>query len=99
MNYRALKARVAAAERRVDTHLSAAVRNLDHAGQTTRASVTPLRIVVVGVIGGFFIGRLRPLHGAQRLPHVFRVAMALLPMLESLAPLMAGLRAVARSDK
>ncbi|MEZ5545547.1 MAG: hypothetical protein R3F10_10235 [Lysobacteraceae bacterium] len=99
MNHRALKARVAAAERRVDAHLSAAVRNLDHVGVTTRASATPLRIVVAGLLGGFLIGKLRPLRGAQRVPGLFRAAAALVPMLDAFGPLMAGLRAAAQRDK
>ncbi len=99
MNHRALKARVAAAERRVDAHLSAAVRNIDQAGQTTRASATPLRIVVAGLLGGFLIGKLRPLRGAARLPNLFRAAAALMPLFDTLAPLLAGLRVVARDNR
>lgn len=99
MNHRTLKARVAAAERRVDEHLSAAVQSIDRAGQTTRAAATPLRIIVTGLLGGYLIGRLRPMRGAQGLPNVFRAAMALVPLFDTLAPLVAGLREATRNSR
>jgi hypothetical protein len=99
MNHRALKARVAAAERRVDAHLSAAVQSIEHAGQTTRAAATPMRIIVTGLLGGYLIGRLRPMRGTRQLPNLFRATMALVPLFDTFAPLMAGLRDAARNSR
>ena len=92
MNYRALKARVAAAERRVDAHLDDAGRQIGVMRSTTKQSLTPTRLVVAGLLGGFLIGVLRPVKHAAALPSLVRMLASVPPLLAAMEPWLGMLR-------
>lgn len=92
MKYHALKARVAAAERRVGEHLDDAGRQIATMRTTTRESLTPTRIVVAGVLSGFLLGWLRPVKHAAALPSLIRLIAGVPPLLAAIEPLLGALR-------
>lgn len=95
MNYRALKARVAAAERRVGEHLDEAGHQAVLMHATTRQSLTPARLVVAGLLGGFLIGVLRPVKHAAAIPSLIRMLAGVPPLLAAIEPLLNLLREAA----
>lgn len=102
MKYRALKARVAAAERCVGEHLGGAGERVGTMRATVRQSMTPVRILVGGLATGLIVGWLRPLRHAAVLPSLIRVAASVPGLMASLEPLLApirqGMRAAAEED-
>ncbi|MCX7557130.1 hypothetical protein OS187_09910 [Xanthomonadaceae bacterium JHOS43] len=86
MKYRALKARVAAAERRVGEHLDDAGRQIAVMRATTEQSMTPLRIIGSGFVGGFLIGWIRPVKHAAALPSLIRLLTGIPPLLLAIEP-------------
>lgn len=97
MKYRALKARVAAAERRVGEHLDDAGRQIGVMRTTAKQSLTPTRLVVAGLLGGFLIGLLRPVKHAATIPSLVRFLAGMPPLLAALEPLLGALREPARA--
>ena len=92
MKYAALKARVAAAERRVGEHLDDAGRQVATMQATVKEAVTPARILVGGLLGGLLTGWLRPLKRARVLPSLVRFAAGVPSLLAAVEPLLAPLR-------
>ncbi len=86
MKYRALKARVAAAERRVGAHLDDAGRQIGVMRATTKQSLTPTRLVVAGLLGGFLLGVLRPVKHAAAVPSLIRLLAGVPPLLLAIEP-------------
>lgn len=96
MKYAALKARVAAAERRVGEHLDDAGRQIGVMRTTTKQSLTPTRLVVAGLLGGFLIGLLRPVKHAAAIPSLVRLLTGVPALLAAVEPWVGILRQ--RSD-
>ena len=92
MKYSALKARVAAAERRVGEHLDDAGRQIGVMRTTTKQSLTPTRLVVAGLLGGFLIGLQRPVKHAAALPSLVRLLAGVPSLLAALEPLLNRVR-------
>ncbi len=99
MNYRALKARVAAAERRVGEHLDDAGRQAAVMRTTTKQSLTPTRLIVAGVLSGFLIGWLRPVKHAAALPNLIRLLAGVPPLLAAIEPWLGPLRGAAQANE
>lgn len=97
MKYHALRARVAAAERRVGEHLDDAGRQIGVMRTTTKQSLTPTRLVVAGLIGGFLIGVLRPVKHAAAIPSLVRLLAGVPPLLAAIEPWLGGLRETSRA--
>lgn len=95
MKYAALKARVAAAERRVGEHLDAAGHQAATMRGTARDAVTPLRLLGGGAIAGFFVGWINPVKRVAVLPSLLRLATTVPSVLAAVEPWLAPLRAAA----
>ena len=102
MKYRALKARVAAAERRVGEHLADAGDRVGTMQGTVKQAMTPARILGAGLVGGLLMGWLRPMRVAAALPPLLKIAASMPGLLASLEPLLApirqGMQAAAEED-
>lgn len=97
MKYHALKARVAAAERRVGAHLDDAGRQIGVMRTTTKHALTPARLVVAGALGGFLIGLLRPVKHAAAIPSLVRLLAGVPPLLAAIEPWLGAMREASRA--
>lgn len=78
MKHRELQARVLAAERRLAERLAESRGLVQSLKDDTRDAVTPLRIVLGGLIGGFTLGLAAPMKRIASLPRLFQVATGLI---------------------
>ncbi|WP_330947726.1 hypothetical protein [Thermomonas sp. LB-4] len=86
MGFDALLDKVKQAERTLENREREAVGRWQQLARSWRAAWTPGRIVVVGLVAGFVAGRAKPLQLA-------RSGNGIVSLLQTLAPLLAGLQA------
>lgn len=98
MSHRELKARVAAAEQRVDAHLRAAAGEAGRIGGTVKRSFTPLRLLLAGLAAGTLAGWARLLTRARPASRLLRTLGAAPGLLAALTPWLELLRQQGEGD-
>lgn len=93
MNFEALKRRVAKHERLVEGRMEQTQTHWRDFKTTWRESWTPLRIVVVGLIGGFVVGRSDPMRALGKLGAFGGGGAKVLQMITALSGLFASVQA------
>ena len=84
MKHRELQRRVLAAERRLAERLAESHEHVQTLKQDARAAVTPVRIVLGGLLAGFALGLAAPLKRIANAPRLFQIATGILGFVNAL---------------